>query len=179
MVGFGCPVTGREVACLNDQVETLESWPSEQQTEELKDRVGQVVLEVGFQRLARNVRRPYCCGRTMENKGKRLTTINSLSGAVTFEQNRYRCRECGAWQTLESLIRYVRPRLDRTDYVTYRSHDWQIGTRMIESTAKQPVGIRLKGPGMHWSHEGATAITALRAQDLNGLWHKFWKTLAL
>ena len=50
---------------------------------------------------------------------------------------------------------------------------------MIESTAKQLVGIRLKGPGMHWSHDGATAITALRAQDLNDLWHTFWKTLAL
>jgi hypothetical protein len=46
---------------------------------------------------------------------------------------------------------------------------------MIESTAKQLVALRLKGPGMHWSPHGATAITALRAQDLNG----HWKTLAL
>ena len=29
----------REVACLNDQVETLESLPLEPQTEELKDRI--------------------------------------------------------------------------------------------------------------------------------------------
>ena len=84
------------------------------------------------------------------------------------------------WRLEDStLIRYVQPRLDRTDYPTYRSNGWQIGTGMIESTAKQLVGIRLKGPGMHWSHDGATAITALRAQDLNGLSHKFWKTLAL
>lgn len=35
------------------------------------------------------------------------------------------------------------------------------------STAKNLVGILLKGPGMHWSPHGATAITALRAQNLN------------
>jgi hypothetical protein len=80
---------------------------------------------------------------------------------------------------LDALIKYIQPRLDRTDYPTYRAQDWQIGTGMIESTAKQLVGIRLKGPGMHWSPHGATAITALRAYDLNTHWHPFWKNLTL
>jgi len=428
-------IDGREVACVNKEMKTSEALPLEEQTEQLKDRVGQAVLEVGFQNLSGTLRHPCCCGRRMENKGKRLTTIISLSGEVTFERNRYRCRECHAWQTpadavvccgkhrvtrllarnicqlatlehftrleqlvadqhgvsvghdpmvklvhdvggaaeakrlaavecwqqqpskqrhwpqpeitpervyvscdgimyctnetepdpqhpgrrrliwkqmrvgcvywqddqerwqkrvlwgqeqdflsfgaslyrlacrcgyrqaqdkifaadggewcwtihqryfadasgildwyhasehvwecgkalhgektaaqawinqalerlrqhggeglldwllgertsrrgqkrqiLDSLINYVQPRLDRTDYPTYRLHHCQIGTGMIESTAKQLVGIRLKGPGMHWSPHGATAITALRAQDLNGDWHSFWKNLTL
>lgn len=428
-------IDGREVACVGDQLETCESLPLEEQTERLKDRVGQVVLEVGFQELSRNVRRPCCCGRSMENKGKRLVVINSLSGEVTLERNRYRCRICGVWRTpadavvccgnhrltrllaqhvcqlatlehytrleqlladqhgvylghdpmmqlvhdvggaaeakrlaevefweqqpadkrhwpqpsvtpqrvyvscdgilyctnesepdpqhpgerrlrwkqmrvgcvywqddregwhkqvvwgqeedylsfgaalyrlacrcgyreaqekifaadggdwcwtihkqyfadaaevldwyhvsehvwecakalggepstarewadealgrlrraggaglldwllsernarrgrkraaLDGLVHYLQPRLAQTDYPTYRSQGWQIGTGMIESTAKQLVGLRLKGAGMQWSCHGATAMTALRAQDLNGVWHSFWKTLAL
>jgi hypothetical protein len=50
---------------------------------------------------------------------------------------------------------------------------------MIESTARQLVGLRLKGPGMHWSEHGAIAVTALRAQSLNHRGHSFWETLVL
>lgn len=80
---------------------------------------------------------------------------------------------------LQKLINYFQPKLDRTDYPAYREQGWQIGTGMIESTAKQLVGSRLKGPGMHWSPHGATAITALRAQNLNKNWHNYWKNLTL
>lgn len=82
-------------------------------------------------------------------------------------------------EAIQKLINYIQPKLDRTDYPGYRECGWQIGTGMIESTAKQLVGQRLKGPGMHWSIPGATAMTALRAQDLNQNWHNFWKNLAL
>ncbi|MEZ6055516.1 MAG: hypothetical protein R3C01_02310 [Planctomycetaceae bacterium] len=85
----------------------------------------------------------------------------------------------GPRETLQKLINSVQPKLDRTEYPAYRDQGWQIGTGMIESTAKQLVGLRLKGPGMHWSIQGATAMTALRAQDLNENWHHFWKTLTL
>ena len=54
---------------------------------------------------------------------------------------------------------------------------WQIGGGMIESTAKQLVGLRLKGPGTHWSEHGALAVTTRRANDLNGHWHHLWSTL--
>lgn len=428
-------IDGREEACINNPIEMTDSLSLEQQVERLKDRAGQVLLEIGFQKLAQELRHPHCCGRRMENKGKRMVTVNSLSGEVTLQRNRYRCRECKAWQTpadgvvccgkhrvtrllaqkvcrlatlehfprleklmadqhgvhlgcdtmqqlvhdvggmaearrlaevevwqqqsakqrrwpepavtprrvyvscdgilyctnetepdpqrpeqrrltwkqmrvgcvywqderqrwhkrvlwgqeedflsfgaslyrlacrcgyrqaeekifaadggewcwtihhnyfadawgildwyhasehvwecgqalfaekdeveawvdealgklsqeggegllgwlqsqrrsrrgkkrgaLTALIDYIQPRLERTDYPAYRAKDWQIGTGMVESTAKQLVAMRLKGPGMHWSRHGATAITALRAQDLNGDWHKFWKNLAL
>lgn len=65
------------------------------------------------------------------------------------------------------------------DYPAYRERGWQIGTGLIESTCKQLVGRRLKGPGMHWSEHGALAMTALKATDLNGDWHSFWNSLVL
>ena len=426
-------INDREVACVKNEVNSNSELVLEEETERVKDRVGQVVLESGFQEIAEHARRPCCCGRRMENKGKRCVTVMSQSGEVVLERTRYRCRKCGAWQTpadalircgkhrvtrhlarqicqlatlehftrleqlvadqhgvhlghdpmlrlvhdvgdaaeaerlaearrwreqssqqrqwppaeispsrvyvscdgimyctnrtepdpqhsgqrrliwkqmrvgcvywqdekerwhkrviwgqeedflsfaaslyrlacrcgyrqaeekvfaadggewcwtihqkyfadavgvldwyhasehvwacgkvlqpedadawvnqalellhdgggeellnwllgqrrtsrgkkrqaLGELINYIQPRLDRTDYPDYRSRDWQIGTGMIESTAKQLVGVRLKGPGMHWCPHGATAITALRAQDLNGRWHSFWRNLVL
>lgn len=89
-------------------------------------------------------------------------------------QRRWRGTAHHAWQT---LLRYFELRTDQTEYPTYRSRGWQVGTGMIESTAKQLVGLRLKGPGMHWSETGALAITALRAQDLNDCWNHFWRNL--
>lgn len=82
-------------------------------------------------------------------------------------------------KALDQLIGYVGPRQALMDYPRYRRNDWQIGSGMIESTARQLVGQRLKGPGMQWSVDGATAITALRAQDLNGEWHSFWNQFHL
>lgn len=82
-------------------------------------------------------------------------------------------------QAIDQLIRYVQPRADLMNYPMARARGWQIGTGMMESTAKQLVGLRLKGPGMHWSEAGALAVTALRAHCLNHHWHQFWDTLAL
>jgi hypothetical protein len=80
---------------------------------------------------------------------------------------------------IDSLLQYVQPKLGRTDDPSYRERNWPIGSGMIESTARQLVGLRLKGPGMHCRVDGATAMTALRAQDLNGCWHSYWKSLTL
>lgn len=82
-------------------------------------------------------------------------------------------------QSLDQLVGFLQPRIWQMDYARYDAAGWQIGTGMIESTAKQLVAIRLKGPGMHWTEAGAVAITALRAHDLNDNWHSFWNTLTL
>lgn len=80
---------------------------------------------------------------------------------------------------LEQLLKYLRPRIERMDYPTYRQRGWPIGSGLIESSCRQLVGLRLKGPGMHWSEHGALAITALKATHLNGHWHSFWNNLTL
>jgi hypothetical protein len=80
---------------------------------------------------------------------------------------------------VQSLLDYLEPRRLQTDYPRFRSQGWQIGSGMIESTARQLVGLRLKGPGMHWTEAGALAMTALRAWSLNHRWNQFWQTLVL
>lgn len=88
-------------------------------------------------------------------------------------------RRGGPRQAIEELIAYLSGKIHLTDYPTYRASGWQIGTGMIESTCKQLVGQRLKGPGMHWTESGAIAVTALRATLLNGKWQTFWNSLVL
>jgi hypothetical protein len=88
-------------------------------------------------------------------------------------------RRGGKLAALTALLKYLQRRLERLDYLAYRAAGWQIGTGMIECTAKQLVGLRLKGPGRNWSEAGALAVTALVAQDLTQHWHTFWQSLVL
>jgi len=86
----------------------------------------------------------------------------------------------GAGRTaLENLQTYLAGQRDHVDDPAYRQRGWPIGTGRMESSCKQLVGVRLKGPGMHWTEAGALAVTALKATDLNGQWHSFWNTLIL
>ncbi|MDM8007548.1 MAG: hypothetical protein QUV05_15525 [Phycisphaerae bacterium] len=50
---------------------------------------------------------------------------------------------------------------------------------MIESTCKQVVGQRLKGPGMLGSEQGAIAMAALVGKRVNGMWNSFWDSRPL
>lgn len=95
------------------------------------------------------------------------------------EQQKRRRWRGRAGKVRHTLLRYFELRVDQTEYPKYRERGWQIGTGMIESTAKQLVGLRLKGPGMHWTEAGALAVTALRATDLNGCWNTFGNNLTL
>jgi hypothetical protein len=91
-------IDGREVACVKHPILLGRAIEIEEQTERLKDRLGQVVLEHGFEQLAHGLKTPCCCGRAMENRGLRPTTLISQSGEVRVLRRRYRCRECGAWR---------------------------------------------------------------------------------
>ena len=82
-------------------------------------------------------------------------------------------------EALQSLINYLSSRLTITEYVTYREKGCVIGSGMMESTCKQVVSRRLKGPGMQWSEHGALAIAALIGQRLNDSWTEFWRSRPL
>jgi hypothetical protein len=84
-----------------------------------------------------------------------------------------------ARQAVEHLRTYLIGQRDHLNYPAYRQHGWPIGTGRMESSCKQLVGVRLKGPGMHWTEHGALAVTALKATDLNGNWSSFWNQLTL
>jgi hypothetical protein len=101
------------------------------------------------------------------------------SGLFAWLQEQLTGRRGQARQALQALLTYVRTKQHLMEYPNDRARDWPIGSGMIESTGKQLVGGRLKGPGMHWTEAGALAVTALRATDLNGTWHDYWKSLIL
>ena len=101
------------------------------------------------------------------------------TGLVKWLQDQRPRLRCTKRQSVEQLLGYIQSRTWQMDYPRYRTTGWQIGTGMIESTAKQLVALRLKGPGMHWTEPGAVAVTALRAHNLNDNWHSFWNALNL
>lgn len=88
-------------------------------------------------------------------------------------------RPAAEQSVLDGLIGYLRPRVTHTDYVDYRAAGYVIGSGMMESTCKQVVGQRLKGPGMQWSEAGAVAMAALVAHRLNSTWDRFWASRPL
>lgn len=113
-IEFIVRIEGREVASIEQEVPTTEALDLEQQTEQLKDRLEQVVLEVRFDRMASSLRWPCCCGRAMQNKGRRCVAIASLSGPVVLQRNRFRCVTCGAWQTpVDAVVCCGRHRMTR------------------------------------------------------------------
>ena len=79
-------------------------------------------------------------------------------------------------QAVARLLGYLGPRLDQTDYPDYRARDMCIGSGAVESSVKQLVVQRAKGPGMHWTVPGLQAVISLRAISLNGDWDTFWDT---
>ncbi len=81
-----------------------------------------------------------------------------------------------ARKAIDSLLGYLKPRLDQTDYPAYRQRDMAIGSGAVESTCKQLVVQRAKGPGMHWTAEGLEVVLAIRSISLNRDWDAFWKT---
>jgi hypothetical protein len=101
------------------------------------------------------------------------------SGLMAWLQQELTGRRGKSRKAIQELSTYVRTKQHLMDYPRYRAANWQIGSGMIESTGKQLVGQRLKGPGMHWTEAGALAVTALRATNLNGSWNPFWKALVL
>jgi hypothetical protein len=110
-----------------------------------------------------------------------LTHLHDSSGIGLLrhlERSRKVRAACGQ-AVIDELIGYVRPRVAMTDYVEYRAAGYVIGSGMMESTCKQLVSQRLKGPGMQWSERGALAMTALVAHRLNGTWDRFWTSRPL
>jgi hypothetical protein len=73
------------------------------------------------------------------------------------------------------LLGYFAANEHRTDYPSYRSHGWDIGSGPTEAACKI-VGARLKGSGKRWREPGAAQVAPLRALYLSGAaaWDAFW-----
>jgi hypothetical protein len=65
---------------------------------------------------------------------------------------------------------YYTDRREQMRYPAFRAEGMQIGSGLAESGCKRLVGQRAKGPGMHWTVDGAQAISTLRAAYLSRRW---------
>lgn len=78
-------------------------------------------------------------------------------------------------RTLRSkTLGYYRNNRYRMAYDQYLAKGLPIASGVIESTCNSLINIRMEGPGMLWSEDGAEAILKLRAVLLDDLWEEFW-----
>lgn len=76
---------------------------------------------------------------------------------------------------MDRLALYVRDRSGLIDYRKHRREGRNIGSGAIESLCKQVFTMRMKGPGMFWSEEGAEHLMALRTLYVTGQWESLWQ----
>lgn len=78
-------------------------------------------------------------------------------------------------KAIQDLVTYLLNHEDLIDYGRLRAADLTIGSGTVESTCKQLFNMRLKGPGMRWSREGAQALIHLRCLYITGRWSELWR----
>jgi hypothetical protein len=83
--------------------------------------------------------------------------------------------EPSAAEEWRKLVQYFADNEHRTDYPSYRSHGWDIGSGPVEAACKV-LGERLKESGMRWHEPGAAQVAPLRALYQSGpdVWDAFW-----
>lgn len=67
----------------------------------------------------------------------------------------------------EHAMEYFQRNAERMRYPEYRAKGLEIGSGIVESSARRVVGVRCKQPGMRWCEEGLSAIIHLRAHVLS------------
>jgi hypothetical protein len=72
------------------------------------------------------------------------------------------------------VVGYFQNNGHRMAYDQYLARGLPIATGIIESACNSLIKIRMEGPGMFWSIDGAEAILKLRGVFLDGLWDEFW-----
>ena len=74
----------------------------------------------------------------------------------------------------KKALGYFRNNRYRMDYDRLLAKGLPIASGVIESTCNSLINIRMEGPGMFWSRDGAEAILKLRGVFLDDLWEEFW-----
>lgn len=85
--------------------------------------------------------------------------IEALVAAIT--------RHAGHSEEARKAAAYFHENRERMRYAAFRQAGLCTSTGVVEAACKHTIGTRLKRPGMHWSVDGANAITALRCAVLS------------
>jgi len=75
---------------------------------------------------------------------------------------------------LKKAVGYYRNNQYRMDYDRCLEKGLPIASGVVESMCNSLINIRMDGPGMFWSMDGAEAILKLRGVFLDDLWEEFW-----
>jgi len=78
-------------------------------------------------------------------------------------------------KALDKLVTYLKNHKGLIAYGKHRNAGRKIGSGSIESFCKQLFSMRMKGPGMFWSEEGAKAVMSLRTLYLTNNWDLLWQ----
>lgn len=88
-----------------------------------------------------------------------------LSGKLTKEQE----------VAIEGAGTYFRNHSELINYRKHRRAGRLIGSGAVESLCKQVFTMRMKGPGMFWSEDGAEHLMALRTLYVTDQWESLWE----
>ena len=79
-----------------------------------------------------------------------------------------------AGELKSKALGYFRNNRYRMAYDRHLEKGLPIASGVIESTCNSLINLRMEGPGMFWSVDGAEAILKLRGVFLDDLWEEFW-----
>ena len=79
-------------------------------------------------------------------------------------------------EAVDALATYLRNHQGLIKYQAHRDEGRTIGSGWVESFCKQLFSMRMKGPGMFWSEDGARDLMTLRTLYLTGRWEDLWST---
>jgi len=78
-------------------------------------------------------------------------------------------------QAAADQIHYFETNKERMRYDQFRASGYPIGSGTVESACKRVIAARVRESGMIWTHQGAQAILALRAELLSHRWDEAWR----
>jgi hypothetical protein len=72
---------------------------------------------------------------------------------------------------LEEAITYLSTQRDWIgNYEQWRADGYPVGSGLVERAVAVVINARMKKRGMRWKRENATAVVALRVQQINARW---------
>jgi hypothetical protein len=98
---------------------------------------------------------------------KQMLTKSARTGA--------RKLSASARMAIQKAITYFTNNRDRMRYNEYLAAGYPIATGVVEGACRHLVKDRMELAGMRWTEEGAEAVLALRAIQINGQWEDFWR----
>jgi len=77
---------------------------------------------------------------------------------------------------ITGLATYIKNHASMIRFKRHKNKDRHIGSGAIESMCKQLFSMRMKGPGMFWSEEGAANLMGLRTLYITEQWDQLWQS---